>query len=161
MWGHPHGKYCEDANRVYGYPEDKYYVAWGAHGHFKQYGPVEVVSSIISIVTGDFELHLTVTRKSFLDIPNMLLYRVRQIFVIVERRRHRCWSWDAKEHLFKACPLKILVPQSQVTASEESIGSEKTNKVNDSQKWKELMWKGKKAASSPSFSQQDVPNKKK
>lgn len=138
-WGHPHGKFCEDANRVYGHPEDKDYVAWGAHGHFGQYGPVEDVSSIISIATGDFELHLTVTRKSFLDIPNMLLYRVWQIFVIVEGRRHRCWSCDAKEHLSKACPLMTSVPQSKLTASEESIGSEKTDKVNESQKWKEMM----------------------
>lgn len=54
--------------------------------YFSQFGSVEDVMSILSkssIAAGDFELHVTVTRKGFIDIPDTLLCRGKQIYVIV------------------------------------------------------------------------------
>lgn len=52
--------------------------------YFSQFESVEDVTSILSksgIAAG--ELHVTVTRKGFIDIPDTLFCRGKQIYIIV------------------------------------------------------------------------------
>lgn len=54
--------------------------------YFSQFESVEDVTSILSksgIAAGDFEIHMTMTRKGFIDIPDTLLCRGKQIYIIM------------------------------------------------------------------------------
>lgn len=53
------------------------------------------------IATGDVEIWVTVTRKNFMEIPNMLMCGGRPIYVIVEGPRLFYWGCGAAGHLSK------------------------------------------------------------
>lgn len=53
------------------------------------------------IATGDVEIWVTVTRKNFMEIPNMLICGGRPIYVIVEGPRLFYWGCGAAGHLSK------------------------------------------------------------
>lgn len=94
---------------------------------FSQYLPVSEVSPLISkasIATRDFVLQVTVTLKSFLDIPDTLICRFRNIFITVKRRRPHCRTF------VQACPERNPVPQSKPSSTKEAVLSEKTDKVH-------------------------------
>lgn len=54
---------------------------------FALYGKVEKVTGI---ATGDVTIEITLTRKNFIDIPNILMCRERRMIVVVEGRRPYC-----------------------------------------------------------------------
>lgn len=71
-------------------------------GVFSKYGEVEDVSASarkMGIVTGDYLLQITMSRKYFMDIPDILSCRGRNILVIVEGRRPHCWFFGVVGHL--------------------------------------------------------------
>lgn len=54
---------------------------------FTQYRQVEDISAVISkagIATKDFVLQMTVTCRSFVEIPNILMYWEKRMFVVME-----------------------------------------------------------------------------
>lgn len=76
---------------------------------FFRYGQGEDVlaaSSKAGITTGDYVLQITMTRKNFMDIPDIISCRRQNILLISEDRRLHCFFCDVTEHLPKACPRK-------------------------------------------------------
>lgn len=70
---------------VHGVPVDITVDRIGAF--FAQYGKVEEVSGVISkanIATGNIVLQVTLIRRSFADIPNILVSREKRMLVVVE-----------------------------------------------------------------------------
>lgn len=71
---------------------------------FTSYGRAGNVTHLLSKVTWDFVLQVTMTRKNFPDIPGILTCIDRTIFVIAEGRGDYCWSCGATGHLSKVSP---------------------------------------------------------
>lgn len=74
-----------------------------------RYGQVEdvlAVSNKAGIATGDYVLQITMTRKNFMDIPDILSCRGRNILFISEGRRLHCFFCGVTGHLSKACTEK-------------------------------------------------------
>lgn len=72
---------------------------------FSKYGQVNEVKVLISksgIATGDMELQVTVNRKSFGEIPNILVCQEKRM--LVEGWRPCCWLCGASGHMAKECP---------------------------------------------------------
>lgn len=60
-----------------------------------KYSQVEEVSAVRSragIATSDYEVMVIMTRKDFLEVPNVLKCDTRSIFVMVEDRLPYCWN---------------------------------------------------------------------
>lgn len=56
---------------------------------FTKFGEVNKVKALMrkaGIETGDMEVHITLNRKQFLEIPNILVCRDRKMLVVVEGR---------------------------------------------------------------------------
>lgn len=91
---------------------------------FARYGQVKDVSAAISkagIATDDCVLQVTLTCKSFVEIPKVLMSREKLMLAVVEVRRRYSWSCGAKGYMSKASPGKNTAPQlSQTAAAEES-----------------------------------------
>lgn len=103
---------------VHGVPVDVSTDRMGAY--FSKFGSVEEVKAITGksgIATGDIELQVTITRSSFMEIPNVLLCRERRMLVVVEGRRPSCWSCGISGHMAKECPAKRPPPTKQPTPS--------------------------------------------
>lgn len=66
---------------------------------YKQVVDVTTTMSKSGIATGDFILQVILKRKSFGEIPNVLMCRKKMVLVIVEGRRPYCWSCDASGHM--------------------------------------------------------------
>lgn len=121
---------------------------------FAQYGKVEWVAGIVSkagIATGDVLIEITLTRKNFNDIPNIIMCRDRQMLVVVEGRKPNCWACRISGHMAKACPGKKTAPQptaSPVATTSAMTEAEpcKTPGVG----WKEVVAKGRKQKAGPS-----------
>lgn len=105
---------------------------------------------------------VTMTRKHFFDIPDILSSRGRRILVIVEGRRSQCWSYGVVGHLAKVCPDKnpapTLATPSAPAAPKETVGAEKSEQISsDSNEWTDVVRRGKTLAVPPL--QQDIPTK--
>lgn len=77
--------------------------------YFSNYGMVDDGSAVKGkscIGTGDVDIMVTLFRKNFIDIPNVLTCGGRNIYVVVKGRRPHCWSCGATGHLAKLCPGK-------------------------------------------------------
>lgn len=77
--------------------------------YFSKFRLAEYVFLIISmagIATGDFILQVTMDRKLFLVILDILSRRGCKMLLIVEVRRSHFWACDAAGHFSKACPGK-------------------------------------------------------
>ena len=55
---------------------------------------------------GDHVFRLCLTREGFQAIPEVIISRERQMMVVVEGRRPRCWSCKQMGHKSKFCPQK-------------------------------------------------------
>ncbi|CAE1242006.1 unnamed protein product [Acanthosepion pharaonis] len=99
---------------------------------FSKFGEVASVSAVKSkagIATEDVEVIVTVTRKNFVAIPNVLTFEGRPIYVTVEGRRPLCWACGVVGHLSKTCPGKRPEPQPEnTTAKEKTDTSAKVTK---------------------------------
>lgn len=67
---------------------------------------VTVTMRRAQVATGDFVLHVSLTRKSFAEISNVLLCRDKMMPVVVEGYRLYCWACDASGHMSKYVPTK-------------------------------------------------------
>lgn len=93
---------------------------------FTKYSEVSEVKALMSkanIATVDMELYITVNRKNFQEIPNILVCRDRKMLVVVEDRRPCCWSCGASGHMAKECPGKcIQAPPRPATKTSTAAG---------------------------------------
>lgn len=71
---------------------------------FGQVRDISAAARKTGIVTGNYILQVTMTRKNFLDISNILSCWGRNMLVTVEDRRPHCWSCGAAGHLSKDLP---------------------------------------------------------
>ena len=83
------------------------------------YGSVEEITllrSAAGTAYGDYVFRMCLTREGFQAIPETIVSRERQIMVIVEGRRPRCWSCKQLGHISKFCPKKDR-PQASAAAA--------------------------------------------
>ena len=74
-----------------------------------RYGRVEesnLLRSASGTAYGDHVFRLCLTREGFQAIPEIIISRERQMMVVVEGRRPRCWSCKQLGHISKFCPQK-------------------------------------------------------
>ena len=74
-----------------------------------RYGRVEesnLLRSASGTAYGDHVFRLCLTREGFQAIPEIIISRGRQMMVVVEGRRPRCWSCKQLGHISKFCPQK-------------------------------------------------------
>ena len=123
---------------------------------------------------GDYTFRLCLTRDGFKAIPETLISGDRQMIVMVEGRRPRCWSCKTIDHIAKFCPEK---PENVATTTTASTATTTTIsktaeaqdpgqlKTNDQESWSEVTWKrrgspkqgGKSPISSPPQKQTKTP----
>lgn len=80
---------------------------------FSKFGEVGMSQTQLQncIATGDYVLQITISRKNFMAIPDIISCCSRNIFVIVEGRRSHCRYCGVAVHLSKACYGKNSVPK--------------------------------------------------
>ena len=77
--------------------------------YLSAYGQVEeinLLSSPAGTAYGDYTFRLCLTRDGFKAIPETLISGDRQMMVVVEGRRPRCWACIEIGHIAKFCPRK-------------------------------------------------------
>lgn len=116
---------------------------------------MSAIISKVGIVTGNTVLQVTLTRKNFTDIPNILMCRERRMLVVVKGRRPYCWSCGVLQHMTKACPEKNV---SQTPATTTTVEAEALKPPVGA--WKKVVTKGRKSTRNSPSPQQDVPPKK-
>lgn len=86
---------------------------------------MSTVKNEARITTGDVEVMLTVDRKKFMQIPNILTSGSCHIYMVVERRRPLCWACETAGHLSKTYPGNRTQPHPLPTTSKETaeVGS--------------------------------------
>ena len=85
--------------------------------YLSSYGQVEeynLLRSPAGTAYGDYAFRLCLTRDGFKAIPETLISGDRQMIVMVEGRRPRCWSSKQIGHISKFCPEK---PENTPTAA--------------------------------------------
>ena len=85
--------------------------------YLSAYGLVEessLLRSSAGAAYGDYAFRLCLTRDGFKAIPDMLISGDRQMMVMVEGRRPRCWGCKQIGHIAKFCPQR---PENKEKAS--------------------------------------------
>ena len=85
--------------------------------YLSSYGQVEefnLLRSPAGTAYGDYAFRLCLTRDGFKAIPETLISGDRQMIVMVEGRRPRCWSCKQIGHIAKFCPEK---PENKAAAA--------------------------------------------
>lgn len=93
---------------------------------FSKFGEVVSVSPVRSkagLATVDVEVVVTVTRKDFVAIPNVLTCDGGPIYVMVDARPPLCWACGAAGHLSKTYPGKRPEPQLENATAKESTNT--------------------------------------
>lgn len=62
---------------------------------FIEVAGVSSVKSKAGVATGDFEVMITLTRRIFMNIPNVMTSGGRPSYFVVEGRQPLCWSCGA------------------------------------------------------------------
>ena len=76
--------------------------------YLSAYGKIEefnLLKSPARTAYGDYAFRLCLTREGFKAIPEILVSRDRQMMVVGEGRRPRCWACKQIGHIAKFCPL--------------------------------------------------------
>lgn len=71
---------------------------------------MSTVKCKVAIATGDVEVLLTMNRKNFMEMPDILTCGRRYIYMVVEGRSPLCWSSGTVGHLSKERPWKTTQP---------------------------------------------------
>ena len=118
--------------------------------YLSAYGQVEefhLLRSPAGTAYGDYTFRLCLTRDGFKAIPETLISGDRQMIVMVEGRRPRCWSCKTRGLIAKFCPEK---PGNVVTTTTASTATTTTisktveaqdpgqPKTNDQEGWSEV-----------------------
>ena len=82
-----------------------------AYGHFEEFN---LLRSPAGTAYGDYASRLCLTRDGFKAIPETLICGDRQMMVMVEGRRPRCWGCKQVGHIAKFCPQR---PENKEKAS--------------------------------------------
>ena len=85
--------------------------------YLSAYGHVEessLLRSSAGAAYGDYAFRLCLTRDGFKAIPDMLISGDRQMMVMVEGRRPRCWGCKQIGHIAKFCPQR---PENKASTS--------------------------------------------
>ena len=85
--------------------------------YLSSYGQVEeykLLRSPAGTAYGDYAFWMCLTRDGFTAIPEILISGDRQMIVMVEGRRPRCWACKQIGHISKFCPEK---PENAATAA--------------------------------------------
>lgn len=109
---------------------------------FSEVANILFIKRQTNITTSDVEIIVTLTRKSFMEIPNVLIYGSHLIYVVVEGR-HLFWFCGAARHLSESC----IKPTSPATP-EKAVGLEKSDQTpSSSSEWTNVVRRRKKSAS--------------
>ena len=79
---------------------------------------------------GDYAFRLCLTRDGFKAIPEILISGDRQMIVMVEGQRPRCWSCKQIGHISKFCPDK---PENTVAATAPTASTTTISKTAEAQ----------------------------
>ena len=82
-----------------------------AYGHVEEFN---LLRSPAGTAYGDYAFRLCLTRDGFKAIPETLICGDRQMMVMVEGRRPRCWGCKQIGHIAKFCPQR---PENKEKAS--------------------------------------------
>ena len=82
-----------------------------AYGHVEEFN---LLRSPAGTACGDYAFRLCLTRDGFKAIPETLICGDRQMMVMVEGRRPRCWGCKQIGHIAKFCPQR---PENKEKAS--------------------------------------------
>ena len=96
--------------------------------YLSAYGHVEessLLRSSAGAAYGDYAFRLCLTRDGFKAIPDMLISGDRQMMVMVEGRRPRCWGCKQIGHIAKFCPQR---PENKEKASTSTTTTTTTTK---------------------------------
>ena len=69
-------------------------------------GEINLLCSAAGTAYGDNTFRLCLTREGFQAIPEIIISRGRQMMMVVEERRPRCWGYKQLGHIAKFCPQK-------------------------------------------------------
>ena len=104
---------------------------------------ITLLSSAAGTAYGDCVFRMCLTREGFQAIPETIVSRERQMMVVVEGRRQRCWSCKQLGHVSKFCPKKdppqapaaavatVATETVATTVSTATIGETTTGKEPD------------------------------
>ena len=135
--------------------------------YLSAFGRVEefnLLRSSAGTAYGDYTFRLCLTRDGFQAIPETLVSRGRQMMVVVEGRRSRCWGCKQVGHIAKFCPQKAQDAGTENTAAtaaaatttinnkqpskEEQGPGQGQSKTNDPEGWTEVTRRKKKSPKS-------------
>ena len=97
--------------------------------YLSSYGQVEefnLLRSPAGTAYGDYAFRLCLTKDGFKAIPETLISGDRQMIVMVEGRRPRCWSCKQIGHISKFCPEK---PENTTTAAATTAATTTASKT--------------------------------
>lgn len=133
---------------------------------FGEVNEVKALSSKAGIETGDMEIQITLNRKDFQEIPNILVCRDWRMLVVVEGRKPWCWSCGVSGHMVKESSSKKNTraparPESTVakTATIAAGPAEEGTSKSDGE-WKEVS-RGRKLSSVSSPPDKEMSQEKK
>ena len=126
--------------------------------YLSSYGQVEeykLLRSPAGTAYGDYAFRMCLTRDGFKAIPEILISGDRQMIVMVEGRRPRCWSCKQIGHISKFCPEKPENAAAAATATTTTVSTATTTttssktaeardpsqgqpKTNDKEGWSEV-----------------------
>ena len=126
--------------------------------YLSSYGQVEeynLLRSPAGTAYGDYAFRMCLTRDGFKAIPEILISGDRQMIVMVEGRRPRCWSCKQIGHISKFCPEKPEKAAAAAAAAATTVSTATTTttssktaeaqdpsqgqpKTNDKEGWSEV-----------------------
>ena len=83
---------------------------------------INLLRSTAGTAYGDYVFRMCLSWEGFQTIPKIIISRGRQMMVIVEGRRPRCWSCKQLGHISKFCPKKD--PSKALAAAAATVATE-------------------------------------
>ena len=91
-----------------------------AYGHVEEFN---LLRSPAGTAYGDYAFRLCLTRDGFKAIPETLICGDRQMMVMVEGRRPRCWGCKQIGHIAKFCPQRPENKEKASTTTKDAAAS--------------------------------------